>query len=81
MPREKERIGGTKVEEKRDAAWRIVPSPPRVMMASTVRCNSPWMSNYQDIVKFELRGGDHWLEEYKQKEYNLELLPQLQSPQ
>jgi hypothetical protein len=41
VPREKERIGGTKVDEKRDAAWRIVPSPPKVIIASTVRCNSP----------------------------------------
>ena len=41
VPREKERIGGTNVDEKRDAACRIVPSPPNVIIASTVRCNSP----------------------------------------
>lgn len=44
VPSEKERIGGTKVEEKRDAACKIVPSPPSVIIASTVRWSSPWTS-------------------------------------
>ena len=36
VPREKDSIGGTYVDENNEAAWRIVPSPPRVIMASTV---------------------------------------------
>ena len=35
VPRLKERIGGTEVEvEKREEAWRIVPSPPNVVARS-----------------------------------------------
>jgi hypothetical protein len=36
VPREKDSIGGTYVDENSEAAWRMVPSPPRVIMASTV---------------------------------------------
>jgi hypothetical protein len=58
VPREKERIGGTYVDENRDAACRIVPSPPSVIIASTVLCNSAWIARHQKPRKeIPLSGG------------------------